>query len=730
MMSVEWPVGAPHIMALSPPLPRSVTEKYRDHPLEYMLNLPSKKIGRVGYMTFYAPCADDPSELTLVKLYTVSDTPNMFFCDIFASSLPSVKERFRRECRDQIMRKAIIPCYKGSVFAARFNDPDNFEAESSVLQFAHVVFQYPMFQAVHPSRYVPPECIRSIGARPIEISRHDIDQLHTSTVRDKFDGEYTILVWFPDTCRDAVDTNYAMFDGPVFAITTTRASIMGSARAVCPLDSQCPIILEAEDVSGIYHVFNVLDWPGRKMNSPLSTRMNILQMLDFSSPSIRQKQYFAANDFHNYTEHIAAPHARSTQVSQKSFPDIVDFMLCRQAGCDFPTDGLVFEIGSKVFKWKPQITLDVCIRRQLPLIGCSANKADALGIPETEIFPHGPGYALIPAKYIDPAWRRVNGLKGVKGVVECRVLDNQLSFLKPRPDKTTPNDAATIYNTLDSIRDPISVDELCGRVSVDPGIRSSFYTENQSSAMAYRSFHNDVKRDGVQKAQRMLSKSINVQKGVDILDLGCGRGGDLPKYAYLPIRANKLYMTDADPAGLLFNGNSTFQRFRAVKHLFGRQTSVILRVLDFTKSRWSCIHNTKFHLIVCNFAMHFARDSIHSFLESVARHLYDGGVFTATFLDRDRIGDQSFVQYNDANGECFASIKLSADGMSQTFIHGIGRFSEPVLSMTELGNALSASESLGLQNAYYFDQFDQFENLPDGEKEFSRLFAQVHITKF
>lgn len=131
-----------------------------------------------------------------------------------------------------------------------------------------------------------------------------------------------------------------------------------------------------------------------------------------------------------------------------------------------------------------------------------------------------------------------------------------------------------------------------------------------------RCFHNKVK-------SQLISQGVQMSpNGKTLLDIGCGRGGDLFKwnhcglehvYAYDP---NHAYIQEAkyrlSTSGL--NCNYVFS------------TDVLVGVENY------------FDVVSCQFAVHYlfaSDDLLNTHLEYVARMLKPGGVYMGTFMDGD-----------------------------------------------------------------------------------------------
>jgi len=112
-----------------------------------------------------------------------------------------------------------------------------------------------------------------------------------------------------------------------------------------------------------------------------------------------------------------------------------------------------------------------------------------------------------------------------------------------------------------------------------------------------------------------------------VLDMPCGRGGDLKKF-----RENKagFYVgVDVVPERV----REAEERYRGIKCFF----PALFEVGDFTSP---LSYSSRFDLVSCQFALHYAwssESSARQVLRNAARHLKDGGVFVLTFPDWEAI---------------------------------------------------------------------------------------------
>ncbi|TIA85539.1 hypothetical protein E3P99_03969 [Wallemia hederae] len=117
-----------------------------------------------------------------------------------------------------------------------------------------------------------------------------------------------------------------------------------------------------------------------------------------------------------------------------------------------------------------------------------------------------------------------------------------------------------------------------------------------------------------------------------VLDIGCGKGGDLNKWT----KSNIIDYVGLDIAEISINQAKT--RFKDMRN---KSFNTHFNTLDCFKeplekaipSQWL---DSKFNAVSCQFAMHYAFDSessVRCLLENVTKYLQPGGTFIGTIID-------------------------------------------------------------------------------------------------
>ena len=193
-------------------------------------------------------------------------------------------------------------------------------------------------------------------------------------------------------------------------------------------------------------------------------------------------------------------------------------------------------------------------------------------------------------------------------------------------------------------------------------------------------FHNKIVKQLLYLGPAALIKKEKDLADVPrLLDLGCGKGGDYPRYKSAHIR--KVYGIDKDKTGL---DELQFKRhLQATQHHPGGfPKSVVTIQADMSRllSSGAAVLNQQdkktvkdyfqengqfsFPLISCQFAMHYSMDkelSMRTFMINIFENLEMGGVFIATALDGRKVFDKlkktDSLTFNDPDGHQFALIR-------------------------------------------------------------------------
>ncbi|CAI2302256.1 unnamed protein product [Caenorhabditis sp. 36 PRJEB53466] len=147
-----------------------------------------------------------------------------------------------------------------------------------------------------------------------------------------------------------------------------------------------------------------------------------------------------------------------------------------------------------------------------------------------------------------------------------------------------------------------------------------------------RNMNNWIKSQLIDDAKRRLEES-NVGR-LRVLDLACGKGGDLRKWAIAG--AKTVVMADVADVSI----EQAKERYSQMRqnNIFGAQFIVADCTKDNLEERIE--NKDPFDLVSCQFAMHYSfvdEPSARTFLKNAVGMLKPGGLFIGTLPDADRI---------------------------------------------------------------------------------------------
>lgn len=252
------------------------------------------------------------------------------------------------------------------------------------------------------------------------------------------------------------------------------------------------------------------------------------------------------------------------------------------------------------------------------------------------------------------------------------VWDSQKNSFVPwriRRDKNSPNFKTVALDVWKSIQDPVPLSEL---------LTSPF--------QGMRKFHNAIKSYLVQTAAKTVYKEIearNCDSGgggiigdeevidysdyrperpvMHVLDLACGRGGDLLKWknvlSALPVSVDYVGIDISEE--LLSEArqrSSEMLRNRRLDSSIG-DISCKFYKMDLSEQSYINQYEHSFDIVSCQFAMHYffkSEETFQRFIKTVQRNLKRGGLFICTLFDGmnvlDLINKGDNLQNKDGNG--------------------------------------------------------------------------------
>ena len=161
----------------------------------------------------------------------------------------------------------------------------------------------------------------------------------------------------------------------------------------------------------------------------------------------------------------------------------------------------------------------------------------------------------------------------------------------------------------------------------DPGIEG----RKASRVLFVRSFNNWIKAVLINKYTHLLGFDYSV------LDLGCGRGGDLIKFFQTKV---KLYVGADISEESLKNAMERLKKIKNEKYRDNFKIKCYFITEDLSEKNnhlMEKINNVfKFDLVTCNFSLHYhfqSEERVRTFLVNVVTRLCDGGYFIGTIID-------------------------------------------------------------------------------------------------
>ena len=281
-----------------------------------------------------------------------------------------------------------------------------------------------------------------------------------------------------------------------------------------------------------------------------------------------------------------------------------------------------------------------------------------------------------------------------------------------------------------------------------------------------RSFNNWIKSNIIYTYINAQYADNNKQK---VLDIGCGRGGDIDKFYYCEIemlvgidpsldgltnaadgaitryqqiksKSNKadfppMFWINANPANIL----QYDEQVRIIGRMNQDNKKLIERFFSFDDKR------TMFDRFNCSFAIHYLLsddNSWNNFCENINMYLRDGGYFIFETFDGDRIkeklkGTEKIAEYYEENGEkklLYEIVKKYDDNTKEKIglaidVHMAWISEEGVFQTEYLVFSDFIIKSLKEKCNMELVETGLFENLFNDNRQFLELGAQIDVTQ-
>lgn len=229
----------------------------------------------------------------------------------------------------------------------------------------------------------------------------------------------------------------------------------------------------------------------------------------------------------------------------------------------------------------------------------------------------------------------------------------------------------------------------------------------KSYFFSMRKFHNTIKRDLYNK----YTKNID-----NLLDLACGKAGDLDKWVTNNIK--KVIGYDID-------NNSIEEAKRRITQYNSKDTNIQVYVKDL--SRNIIKGNNTFDVITSMFAFHYFFESKYTFetiMRSIENNLKDDGIFMGTMFDGNKMRDSiiendSFELVDNENKQLRFKVKLLNENVPLDFF---GNRISVYLKDTVLDEPMD-------EYLVYFEEFVRIMKDRNFELIESKMFEELYLHK-
>ncbi len=255
---------------------------------------------------------------------------------------------------------------------------------------------------------------------------------------------------------------------------------------------------------------------------------------------------------------------------------------------------------------------------------------------------------------------------------ETKPLGYQWIPIRFRPDKTAnkaPNAVRTAENTWVLIKNPVTESMIKGEqlMNLEKTKNLQYYTQSSKAlgnlVTPLRNYHNEIKKVIITKVAKQL-KTKN--QTIDLLDVACGRAGDL--YKWKDAEINYVLGIDNDEKNLTNEEDGAIARYTELKikkskypkdafFIWGDSSRNINdgsagldnRNKEDLREIFADRGPSSFDIVSCQFALHYflkSQQTIDNFLYNISINLKPGGYFIATTLD----GEKVFKALEENNG--------------------------------------------------------------------------------
>lgn len=344
---------------------------------------------------------------------------------------------------------------------------------------------------------------------------------------------------------------------------------------------------------------------------------------------------------------------KNISITIKTFMNIKECKNVWNKTYDYKLDGLIFtpkyqDYSGSILKWKPDHTMDVYVDNEFNIYAWSGKEKKNVLV--SSFFK--------PTSVVETLQTTPNIITNAIIELDYDSIDHVWYQKCVRKDKTKPNAILTVQGVIKAITENITLEDIL--TSLESNYQTPGKTNKERNTkidINYRKFHNKVKNYLINFPDENNRKFL--------LDLGCGKGGDIMKW----INAGYTDVLAIDNSHThLYGPNGFAERYEKVKN----KINITFVWGDVTKSLKECGLNeqendklkpwlkTKFDIVSCQFAIHyFLNDKITwtIFMKNVQTHIKNGGYFVGTYLNAHNLKELNSCHEFKINGETFYTLK-------------------------------------------------------------------------
>ncbi len=487
-------------------------------------------------------------------------------------------------------------------------------------------------------KYAKENEIHLQGAQATNLNEEDIKNLGKYLMTPKVDGTRYFMIILPSGCCYLYQPNTRK-------IVNTNLCVHKYADAILECELVNNTLICLFDIIRLRRDFR--DLKEVQLHHRLSTLKDIEMALNASNPpngffKVYMKQF--------YGQSIG---------SGLSVLETDQFLM------SLPRDGLMFASAfdaypkkngpTKVFmKWKPSYTIDLVYNvKDQNEVHFEANKQELVcqqGKETVMVLANKQIKILLAQDEWNQFLHAYPWLIPGASIVEFDVIllpSQQIATLKPmrlRTDKKYPNSMMAIKNNLERQCQPIDIEMLKSQSLLC--FKASEPEENLLDKI--RGYNNLVKRKGLNMTIKAATETPE-QPSVELLDLACGRLGDLSKWKYQGDKLTRVMGIDID-ASLLQEAE------RRLRNTHGgtMQTKVELLQHDL---RTPLQLNHTYKIVEINFAIHYfleSEDTFKQFMTNVENHITCDGKLIFTCVDGNTLlsAREDATTLSFCNGQC------------------------------------------------------------------------------